>query len=290
MTTSAHETPTTTVPTTDLGAVKLGLVERSQQVRRFTEQLCEPLVTEDYVIQSMPDVSPTKWHIAHVSWFFETFLLTWADPEYPSYHPRFAYLFNSYYNAVGPRHCRPKRGLISRPTVEETYEYRQYVNEHMLALLDRLDGPRLLEAAPRVTLGLHHEQQHQELMLMDIKHVFSQNPLYPVYAAHEPVPVATVPTLEWVPFSEGVSWIGHEGPGYSFDSFAFDNEGPLAVHGGWRIRAPGVLALGRLVRHTEPGLEGTALLGAAGRRLVGDDPERAAQGQPGRARLPCELL
>jgi ergothioneine biosynthesis protein EgtB len=226
MTTSAQETPTTAVPTTDLGAVKLDLIERYQQVRRFTEQLCEPLVTEDYVIQSMPDVSPTKWHIAHVSWFFETFLLTWADPEYPSYHPRFAYLFNSYYNAVGPRHCRPKRGLISRPTVEETYQYRQYVNEHMLALLERLDGPRLLEAAPRVTLGLHHEQQHQELMLMDIKHVFSQNPLYPVYAAREPVPVATVPTLEWVPFSEGVYWIGHEGPGYSFDSFAFDNEGP----------------------------------------------------------------
>src|SRR5260370_2858627 len=132
MTTSAQETPTTTVPSTDLGAIKLGLVERYQQVRHFTEQLCEPLVTEDYVIQSMPDVSPTKWHIAHVSWFFETFLLTWADPEYPSYHPRFAYLFNSYYNAVGPRHCGPKRGLISRPTVEETYAYRGYADQNML--------------------------------------------------------------------------------------------------------------------------------------------------------------
>jgi ergothioneine biosynthesis protein EgtB len=209
-----------------LGAIKDGLVARYQQVRRFTEQLCEPLITEDYVIQSMPDVSPTKWHIAHVSWFFETFLLTWADSDYPTYHPRFAYLFNSYYNAVGPRHCRPKRGLISRPTVEETYNYRHYVDEHMLALLHRLDGERLLEAAPRVTLGLHHEQQHQELMLMDIKHVFSQNPLYPVYAAQELAPVAAVPALEWVSFSEGVYWIGHEGPGYSFESFAFDNEGP----------------------------------------------------------------
>ena len=228
MTTSAQEAPTTTVPgiTDDPTAIKGGLVERYQQVRRFTERLCEPLVTEDYVIQSMPDVSPTKWHIAHVSWFFETFLLTWADPDYPTYHPRFAYLFNSYYNAVGPRHCRPKRGLISRPTVKETYDYRHYVDEHMLALLDRLDGQQLLEAAPRVTLGLHHEQQHQELMLMDIKHVFSQNPLYPVYTARESVPVAVVPALEWVPFAEGISWIGHEGPGYSFESFAFDNEGP----------------------------------------------------------------
>jgi ergothioneine biosynthesis protein EgtB len=228
MTTSAQEAQTTIVPATsdDPTAIKHGLVERYQQVRCFTEQLCEPLITEDYVIQSMPDVSPTKWHIAHVSWFFETFLLTWADPEYPSYHPQFAYLFNSYYNAVGPRHCRPKRGLISRPTVEETYEYRHYVDEHMLALLDTLDEQRLVEAAPRVTLGLHHEQQHQELMLMDIKHVFSQNPLYPVYAERKAASIATVPPLEWIPFPEGVYWIGHEGPGYSFDSFAFDNEGP----------------------------------------------------------------
>jgi hypothetical protein len=104
MTTSTRETPPTTVPTPDLDALKEGLVERYRQVRRFTEQLCEPLATEDYVIQSMPDVSPTKWHIAHVSWFFETFLLTWGDAEYPSYHPRFAYLFNSYYNPATSFH------------------------------------------------------------------------------------------------------------------------------------------------------------------------------------------
>ena len=226
MTASAQATPGTTLPTTDLSAIRQGLIERYQQVRRFTEHLCEPLVTEDYVIQSMPDVSPTKWHIAHVSWFFETFLLTWADPAYPTYHPRFAYLFNSYYNAVGPRHCRPKRGLISRPTVEETYAYRHYVDQHMLDLLDRLDEHQLLEAAPRVSLGLHHEQQHQELMLMDIKHVFSENPLYPAYAPRDSVAVATVPKLGWVSFPESVYWIGHEGPGYSYDSFAFDNEGP----------------------------------------------------------------
>ena len=103
-------------------------VEQYQRVRRFTEQLCDPLVTEDYVIQSMPDVSPTKWHLAHVSWFFETFLLSPAVPGYQSLHPQYAYLFNSYYNSLGERHCRPKRGLISRPAVKETYAYRRYVD------------------------------------------------------------------------------------------------------------------------------------------------------------------
>jgi ergothioneine biosynthesis protein EgtB len=226
MATSTQETPPATRSTSDLSAIRQGLIEGYKRVRHFTEHLCEPLVPEDYVIQSMPDVSPTKWHIAHVSWFFETFLLTWADPDYPTYHPRFAYLFNSYYNAVGPRHCRPKRGLISRPTVEETYAYRQYVDQHMLALLEKTEGQRLLEAAPRVTLGLHHEQQHQELMLMDIKHVFAQNPLCPVYAPQEPVSAAALPALAWVSYPERIAWIGHPGPGYSFESFAFDNEGP----------------------------------------------------------------
>ncbi len=227
MTTSAQRRRTATArPARSPESPRDALIERYREVRRFTERLCEPLITEDYVIQSMPDVSPTKWHIAHVSWFFETFLLTWADAAYPSYHPRFAYLFNSYYNAVGPRHCRPKRGLISRPTVAETYEYRAYVDRHMLALLDGASAERAHEMAPRVTLGLHHEQQHQELMLMDIKHVFSQNPLYPVYVERAPSPDSPVAPLEWVTFPEGIAWIGHEGPGYSFESFAFDNEGP----------------------------------------------------------------
>src|SRR6476660_7251195 len=109
---------------------------RFQETREFTERLCAPLVAEDYVVQSMPDVSPTKWHLAHVSWFFETFLLFPAIPDYQSLHPQYAYLFNSYYNTLGARHCRPKRGLISRPTVQETYAYRQYVDEHVLNLLE----------------------------------------------------------------------------------------------------------------------------------------------------------
>jgi ergothioneine biosynthesis protein EgtB len=196
-------------------------VEQYSRVRRLSEQLCEPLVTEDYVIQSMPDVSPTKWHLAHVSWFFETFLLFPAIPDYQSLHPQYAYLFNSYYNTLGARHCRPKRGLISRPTVQETYAYRQYVDEHVLNLLEKLDERQLAEFAPIITLGLHHEQQHQELMLTDLKHVLSCNPLFPTYVARSPIQSTSVPPVEWVSFPEGVYWIGHEGEG-----FAFDNEGP----------------------------------------------------------------
>jgi ergothioneine biosynthesis protein EgtB len=202
-------------------ASKASFVEQYQRVRHFTEHLCEPLVTEDYVIQSMPDVSPTKWHIAHVTWFWETFLLLPALPGYQCLHPQYAYLFNSYYNTLGQRHCRPKRGLISRPTVKETYAYRRYVDEHVLDLVEQLDEGRLLELSPIMTLGLHHEQQHQELMLTDIKHVFSCNPLYPAYVERAPTGSASVPPVAWVSFPEGLHWIGHEGEG-----FAFDNEGP----------------------------------------------------------------
>jgi ergothioneine biosynthesis protein EgtB len=208
-------------PLTSRSPSKTNFIEQYQNVRRFSEHLCEPLVTEDYVVQSMPDVSPTKWHLAHVSWFFETFLLFPAIPGYRSLHPQYAYLFNSYYNTLGERHCRPNRGLISRPTVEETYQYRKYVDEQVLALLENLDEQRLLEFAPIITLGFHHEQQHQELMLTDLKHVLSCNPLSPVYRARSSASTSDVPSLEWISFPEGVYWIGHEG-----DGFAFDNEGP----------------------------------------------------------------
>src|SRR2546426_10232008 len=207
-------------PLSTQSASKADFVEQYQRVRRFTEQLCEPLATEDYVIQSMPDVSPTKWHIAHVTWFWETFLLFPALPGYQSLHPQYAYLFNSYYNTLGQRHCRPKRGLISRPTVKETYEYRRYVDEHMLGLLEKLDGRQLVELTPIMTLGLHHEQQHQELIVTDIKHVLSCNPLYPVYLPRARA-ASSVPPMEWISFPEGVYWVGYEGNGFSFD-----NEGP----------------------------------------------------------------
>jgi ergothioneine biosynthesis protein EgtB len=213
---SIQARPLSTQPTS-----RMDFIERYQNIRSFTEQLCEPLATEDYVIQSMPDVSPTKWHLAHVSWFFETFLLFPAISEYRSLHPQYAYLFNSYYNTIGERHCRPNRGLISRPTVKETYQYRKYVDEHVLDLLEKIDEQRLMGLAFIITLGFHHEQQHQELILTDIKHVFSCNPLYPTYKKRPPANASSIPPMEWVAFPEGIYWIGHEGEG-----FAFDNEGP----------------------------------------------------------------
>jgi ergothioneine biosynthesis protein EgtB len=192
------------------------------QVRQFTEKLCQPLTTEDYVIQSMPDVSPTKWHLAHTSWFFETFVLIPAEVGYRPLNPRYHYLFNSYYVAAGERHPRPERGLLSRPTVEEVYQYRAYIDQHMAELLPRLGEPRLASLAPVVELGCHHEQQHQELLLTDIKHVFSRNPLRPAYVPHASVPESeTVPEIQWHTYPEGLHWLGHAGEG-----FAFDNEAP----------------------------------------------------------------
>ncbi len=203
---------------------KHSLVEQYKRIRHFSEYLCEPLVAEDYVVQSMPDVSPTKWHLAHVTWFWETFLLATTLPDYASLHPQYAYLFNSYYNSLGQRHSRPKRGLISRPTVKETYQYRAYVDEHVLELLEKLDERQLQEIAPLFVLGLNHEQQHQELLLTDIKHVLSCNPLYPVYKNTQVSPLSdtvSLPSLEWITFPEGIYGIGYEG-----ENFAFDNERP----------------------------------------------------------------
>ncbi len=196
-------------------------VERYQAVRQLSEQLCKPLATEDYVIQSMPDASPTKWHLAHVTWFWETFLLSQAIPDYKSLHPQYAYLFNSYYNSLGERYSRPKRGMVTRPTVEETYQYRHYVDEQVVSLLAGLDERRLAELAPIITLGLNHEQQHQELIVTDIKHGLSYNPLHPIYVPRTATSVAQVQPLHWVSYPEGIKWIGHEG-----ESFFFDNEEP----------------------------------------------------------------
>src|SRR5207237_5150815 len=153
--------------------------ERFEAIRRETEALTANLSPEDQSIQSMPDVSPTKWHLAHVSWFFETFLLQPFDPAYRVFDPAFAYLFNSYYEAVGPRHPRPERGLLSRPTVDAILAYRDHVTAAMLRLIETAGEPVWQKAAPLIELGTHHEQQHQELILMDIKHVFSANPLLP---------------------------------------------------------------------------------------------------------------
>jgi ergothioneine biosynthesis protein EgtB len=194
------------------------LIEQYQQVRQFSEHLCAPLHPEDYVIQSMPDCSPTKWHLAHVSWFFETFLLQSAVPDYRSLDPAYAYLFNSYYNAVGDKYPRPQRGLVSRPTVQETYRYRAHVDEQVLDLLECATDEQLADLAPIVTLGLNHEQQHQELIVTDLKHMLSHNPLHPVYVPGLPTAHTTVPPLQWLTFDEGVQWIGFDGNGFSFDN------------------------------------------------------------------------
>jgi ergothioneine biosynthesis protein EgtB len=202
------------------GSDRRALIARYQQVREFTENLCAPLNPEDYVVQSMPDCSPTKWHLAHVSWFFETFLLAPLAPDYRSPNPEYAFLFNSYYNAVGDRYPRPQRGLISRPTVDQTYGYRAHVDEHVLDLLECAEPEDLSKASPIVILGANHEQQHQELIVTDLKHMLSHNPLYPEYVHRPPNGTIQAAPLEWRDFDEGVYWIGHTGT-----DFAFDNEG-----------------------------------------------------------------
>jgi ergothioneine biosynthesis protein EgtB len=197
-----------------------------RRVRRRSEEICRPLAADDYGIQSMPDVSPPKWHLAHTTWFFEEFLLRPWDATYRPFHPRFAYLFNSYYQTVGSMHPRARRGLLSRPTTEEIYRYRAHVDEAMTALIAAVDGAHWADVAFRVTLGLHHEQQHQELLLTDIKHLFAVNPLRPAYLAGAAPPTGAAPAMAWVDFPGGVRHIGHDG-----DGFAFDNETPR--HRAW---------------------------------------------------------
>ena len=201
-------------------------------VRAQTEALCAPLVVEDYVVSSMPDVSPTKWHLAHTSWFFETFLLAPHVDRYEPLDPRYAFLFNSYYVQAGERHCRAQRGLVTRPTVAEVYAYRAHVDAHVRALLAAIGDDPAHPAARVLELGLHHEQQHQELLLTDIKHVFWTNPMRPAYRRRDDAGSAAVPELRWASVPEGVRWIGRDVPGDG--SFAFDNEGPAHrtfVHG-----------------------------------------------------------
>ena len=204
------------------------LARRYRAVREDTERICAPLEIEDYVVQTMTDASPTKWHLAHTTWFFETFVLSARSPGYEPFHPRFRYLFNSYYNAVGEMHERPSRGFISRPTVSEVYSYRRHVDRAILQLLggvtsDAGDAVRR-ELVALITLGLHHEQQHQELMLTDLKSVFGANPLHPAYrddlAARPGAPVAP---LEWARIPGGLVRVGTDARN---GEFVHDNETP----------------------------------------------------------------
>jgi ergothioneine biosynthesis protein EgtB len=168
----------------------------------------------------MPDVSPTRWHLAHTTWFFETFLLK-PNGDYESPHPIFEYLFNSYYNTVGDMWHRPHRGLLSRPTVGEVYAYRDHVDAAVVDLLERADDELVARMRPVMEIGLNHEQQHQELMLTDIKHVLSINPLHPVFRETAILRGDTPGELEWQAYPEGMHSIGHDG-----DGFSYDNEGP----------------------------------------------------------------
>ncbi len=188
-------------------------------IRQFTQQLCQPLSPEDCTIQSMPDVSPTRWHLAHTTWFFETFLLS-RQSDYRAFDPHYEYLFNSYYHTVGKQFPRPQRGLLSRPGLDAIWEYRRDVDQKMAKLLTS-DNAADQEVRRIVQLGLQHEQQHQELILTDIKHVLSCNPLFPAYHAATTQAVATAVATDWLDFDEGLYEIGHAG-----DDFAFDNEGP----------------------------------------------------------------
>ena len=192
------------------------------RVRKQSELLCAPLTPEDHVIQTAPEASPAKWHLAHVSWFFETFLLKAYLPGYREFHPQFGHLFNSYYEQVGTFYPRAQRGFLSRPGVEEILRYRAHVDEQMLALLHGIGEALWPIVQQRLELGLNHEQQHQELLLTDIKLNLATNPLHPAYRNDLPSsPRATAVSVEWLEYAGGVHEIGHEGGG-----FAYDNEAP----------------------------------------------------------------
>lgn len=203
------------------------LIERYRSIRGLTEELCQPLKTEDYGVQTMMEVSPPKWHLAHTTWFFETMILRPYRTGYVVFHPDYGYLFNSYYEKMGTFLQRDLRGVISRPVVEEIYDYRKYVDQHMTKLMETLNETTGERQCPEITsiieLGLQHEQQHQELLLADIKYNFWVNPLKPVYreadqnehGSHNNDDIACVE------FSGGLVEIGYDGSG-----FAYDNETP----------------------------------------------------------------
>ena len=274
------------------------LLARFREVRDFSERLCETLEPEDYVVQSMPDVSPTKWHLAHTSWFFETFILKVWMPSYRTAVPQYAFLFNSYYNAAGDMHRRDLRGLISRPTVAETYRFRQSIDAHIQELLESADDELLEEMEPVFTLGLHHEQQHQELLVTDIKHVFAQNPLHPVFASATSgiEAAADAPRRTLSNFDETIARDRSRRPRISAtttkDRAIARSSRPLPspparsrmasiiafIEAGGYQQA-GVLAVVRLDDGQRATLAGAALLGEARRRVVEFHPLRLAPGR-----------
>lgn len=232
----SHHSPRTSCEIAgDLGRI----TDRYLAVRRFSESLCETLEVEDFIVQSMPDVSPTRWHLAHTTWFFETFALSRFEPRYDPQEDSYRYLFNSYYNKIGEQFPRANRGLITRPTVAEVFDYRRAVDDAVMSLLSSYDGSEKQALYETIELGLHHEQQHQELMLTDIKHVLSCNPLFPAFKNQE-TPTSesnsnraaanSDATLRWIKGASAIRSIGHEGDGFSFDNESPRHEVLLAPH------------------------------------------------------------
>ena len=192
------------------------------ETRALSGAIALPLSDEDQVVQAMEDASPTKWHLAHTTWFFETFVLKPFDEAYTPYDERFPFCFNSYYEAEGERHPRPERGLLTRPSNEEVRGYRSHIDEGLAAFFARKDNDLPSEATELIEIGLHHEQQHQELMLTDVLSLFAMQPLKPAYRERDGLPAKDKAIkLEWLEFEGGIAAAGHDGAG-----FAYDNEGP----------------------------------------------------------------
>lgn len=194
------------------------ILNRFFDVRSFTLELVEPLETEDFIIQIVEHASPAKWHLAHTSWFFEAFFLEKAMDSYKTKHPQYGYLFNSYYLQTGEPHCRNKRGNLSRPTVDEVLDYRKYVNDHVQEFLNTCSSEEFEKWKSVIEVGLNHEQQHQELLVTDLKIMFAHNPLNPTYTAGQRPAGKPQSDLHWHSFDEGVYEIGHPGGGFGYDN------------------------------------------------------------------------
>lgn len=197
------------------------LIDHYRRIRDKSEKICMPLRVDDYQIQSAMETSPPKWHLAHVTWFFETFVLKDFVPDYLPWNANYNYLFNSYYQTIGDMHGRTNRDVLSRPTIEEVYQYRFDIDEQMVDLLTKLDESQWYKVVPRILLGLNHEQQHQELLFMDIKHNLWSNPLRPAYLDSYPQNRDSFAELSWESREHGLVKIGQDD-----DCFAFDNERP----------------------------------------------------------------
>jgi ergothioneine biosynthesis protein EgtB len=252
-------------------------VDRYQAVRAATVRLASPLAPEDQLVQSMPDASPTKWHLAHTTWFFETFVLARFQAGFRPVDERYRFLFNSYYEALGDRQPRPQRGAITRPSLEEVGEYRERVDAAMATLLDARAASDA-DLRFRTELGLQHEQQHQELILTDIHHALWRNPLRPEYLEEAGWPARSAARGEpgWIEHPGGLAEIGHDGPG-----FAFDNEGARhRVHLEPFAIARGPVTSGEFLAFVEAGGYRPSSRKAGRRRSIGSGTAPAGASSP----------